>query len=294
MQIRNPMLTTDPFLLSCGTFLLGAILGVILYRSDFCMVAMLRDYFLLRHTVLLRFFVLYLLVAGLLFHAGIATGLLPFYPPPTFRSASLATVAGGFIFGTGMVLAGGCVVSTLYKMAAGNLTNWLAFLGILCGSLLYAEVHPLVQHFAARTTFFAEVTMARNIPMLQTVVPAAVFLGGALLISRWARRGRLAVTAYAEGYLQPWRALALVALLNFIYYALSGAPLGVTTAYAKMAGFLEHTLWPGHVASLSYFMEKMLISHTLQAVNGHRERTAEILGIAGATLWRKMKRYHLS
>ncbi|GAB4337102.1 MAG: sigma-54 dependent transcriptional regulator [Desulfobulbaceae bacterium] len=40
-------------------------------------------------------------------------------------------------------------------------------------------------------------------------------------------------------------------------------------------------------------MEKMLISHTLQAVNGHRERTAEILGISPATLWRKMKKYNL-
>jgi transcriptional regulator with PAS, ATPase and Fis domain len=41
-------------------------------------------------------------------------------------------------------------------------------------------------------------------------------------------------------------------------------------------------------------MEKMLISHTLQAVNGHRERTAEVLGISPATLWRKMKKYQLN
>ncbi len=41
-------------------------------------------------------------------------------------------------------------------------------------------------------------------------------------------------------------------------------------------------------------MEQRLISSTLQAVNGHRERTAETLGISTATLWRKMKKYHLS
>lgn len=41
-------------------------------------------------------------------------------------------------------------------------------------------------------------------------------------------------------------------------------------------------------------MEKMLINHTLQAVNGHRERTAEVLGISPATLWRKMKKYQLN
>ena len=41
-------------------------------------------------------------------------------------------------------------------------------------------------------------------------------------------------------------------------------------------------------------MEKMLISHTLQATNGHRERSAEILGTSPTTLWRKMKKYDLS
>ena len=41
-------------------------------------------------------------------------------------------------------------------------------------------------------------------------------------------------------------------------------------------------------------MELLLISNTLEAVNGHRERSAAILGISPVTLWRKMKKYHLS
>lgn len=41
-------------------------------------------------------------------------------------------------------------------------------------------------------------------------------------------------------------------------------------------------------------MEQTVISHTLQAVNGHRERTSELLGISSVTLWRKMKKYKLS
>ncbi|MDZ7640519.1 MAG: sigma-54 dependent transcriptional regulator [Desulfurivibrio sp.] len=41
-------------------------------------------------------------------------------------------------------------------------------------------------------------------------------------------------------------------------------------------------------------MEKMLIAHTLQATNGHRERSAEILGISPSTLWRKIKKYSLA
>ncbi|BCO08297.1 sigma-54-dependent Fis family transcriptional regulator [Desulfolithobacter dissulfuricans] len=40
-------------------------------------------------------------------------------------------------------------------------------------------------------------------------------------------------------------------------------------------------------------MEKMIIRHTLQAMNGHRELTAGTLGISTTTLWRKMKKYNL-
>ena len=40
-------------------------------------------------------------------------------------------------------------------------------------------------------------------------------------------------------------------------------------------------------------MEKVLIERTLQSLNGHKGRTAEILGISPTSLWRKMNRYHL-
>lgn len=40
-------------------------------------------------------------------------------------------------------------------------------------------------------------------------------------------------------------------------------------------------------------MEQMLIERTLQSLNGHKGKTAEILGISPTSLWRKMKQYRL-
>ncbi|MFA5719023.1 MAG: sigma-54 dependent transcriptional regulator [Desulfobulbaceae bacterium] len=40
-------------------------------------------------------------------------------------------------------------------------------------------------------------------------------------------------------------------------------------------------------------MEKVMIERTLQSLNGHKGRTAEILGISPTSLWRKMKKYRL-
>ncbi|MDZ7640516.1 MAG: YeeE/YedE thiosulfate transporter family protein [Desulfurivibrio sp.] len=246
------MLTATPIVLAAAALGLGVLVGNLLYRGDFCMVAMWRDFFLFRQTTLLRIFVLYVLVAAFLFNLGVASGWL-LYPPPNLHAASLTTIGGGLIFGIGMVLAGGCVLGTLYKMAAGNLTNGIAFIGILLGSLLYAEIHPQVSAVVAWTTLTTQVTLAENDPMLRGLLLAAILLGGGILVGRWWQRGELQVVAYAEGYLQPWKVVLGLALLNFFYYALTGTPMGVTTAYAKLAGYLASWWWPEHVASLAYF-----------------------------------------
>jgi len=198
------MLSTDPLLLTLGSLLLGTILGLILYRGDYCMVAMLRDFYLIRDTTLLRSFVLYFLVASVLFYLGGLTGLLPFLPPPTFSPPSLATIIGGLVFGVGIVLAGGCVVGTLYKMASGNLVNWIGFAGILAGSLLYAEVHPLVQDFSAQTTFIHSIAAFQDNPLLKGVIILAIIVSCLMAIKRWSRLGGLNIAAHARGYIQPW------------------------------------------------------------------------------------------
>jgi uncharacterized protein len=253
------MILSDPFLLASGTALLGFLFGIVLYRGDYCMVAMLRDFYLIRDTTLLRSFVLYFLAAAVLFHLGGLAGLLPFLPPPTFAQASLSTLAGGLLFGVGIVLAGGCVVGTLYKMAGGNLVNWIGFAGILAGSLLYAEVHPLVQNFSAQTTVTSSITVAQNNPVLQTAILLVIITVCLLTIGRWFRQGGLNVTSHARGYIQPWKAAVILALLNFFYYILSGTPMGITTAYAKTAAYLEQVFLPGHVAELAYFQENSVI-----------------------------------
>jgi len=45
----------------------------------------------------------------------------------------LSTVFGGLLFGIGMVLAGGCVSGSLYRMAEGYIGSWVAVLGTLIG-----------------------------------------------------------------------------------------------------------------------------------------------------------------
>lgn len=56
-----------------------------------------------------------------------------------------------------------------------------------------------------------------------------------------------------DGYLQPWKAALILALLGVCSYILIGMPLGITTAYAKMAAYVEVLLFKDHVGALAYF-----------------------------------------
>ncbi|MDY0270404.1 YeeE/YedE thiosulfate transporter family protein [Trichloromonas sp.] len=162
------------------------------------------------------------------------------------------------LFGFGMVLVGGCVVGTLYKMAVGRLPSLVAFAGLLAGSALYAEIHPWWTDLARRGHLASTVTLPQilGLPLLPLLAPLVVVAGFWLL--RWARQGLLHQESYAEGHLQPWKAALLLALLSFASTLVIGMPMGVTTAYAKLAGMLENLIVPGHVANLAFFAAEPL------------------------------------
>lgn len=116
----------------------GFIFGYILQRSRFCFAAGFRDVFMIRNTAVSRAILLLIMLTSLGFFAVnfLRGGLLPdngiIYP------LGLHTVAGGLIFGFGMVIAGNCVSGCLMRMGEGYLMQWVTFIGLLLGSALGA------------------------------------------------------------------------------------------------------------------------------------------------------------
>lgn len=254
------MLLTEPYYLFVFNLAVGIVMGTVLYRADYCMATMFRDIFLTKDYTLLRSLYLLIIVAIVIFSVVRMSGAFLLYPPPPYSYPSVATLAGGFIFGVGMVLAGGCVVGTLYKMAGGNLTNLIAFGGIISGSMLYAEFHPLVEVFRRKTTILKYILLSEVVSRGE-VVAIALTVGISLYIFlKWNKEGKWRVTAFAEGYLQPWKAALIIALLNALTVIFSGWPMGVTTAYAKMGAYIEQLFIPSHAAGVPYFNQNSLIA----------------------------------
>jgi uncharacterized membrane protein YedE/YeeE len=240
-------------ILSTGTGI-GLIAGFVMHRSGYCLSGMFRDLFLFRETFMLRTLLLLVVVSMVVFEGGRRLGLLPFYPFPLLGSPSLTNLIGGGLFGVGMVMAGGCVVGTLYKMGAGSLTSAAAFLGLVAGSALFAEIQPGWASISASATFLkGTITLPQLLGVDPGLAVAAVSLPAGGLFLAWGRKGMWHRRNPVRGYLQPWAAALILAALGFLSYVTAGMPLGITTSYAKMAGYLESVFLPGHLEGLPYF-----------------------------------------
>ena len=122
-------------------FAVGTAVGFTLQRARLCFVSAFRDLFMLHQGRTAR---------GLL--VGLGVGTLGFAmvmgtivaDPFAGRSpddahilpVGIATVIGGGLFGLGMVLAGGCVSGSLYRMGEGYVGSWVSMAGVMVG--LYA------------------------------------------------------------------------------------------------------------------------------------------------------------
>jgi len=248
-----PILTNVFFIIGAISLLLGLAAGFVMHRSDFCMAGMFRDLFLFRRTVMIKSFFLLVVTSMLLFEGARRIGLLSM-PFPLLYPPAAANLIGGLLFGIGMVLAGGCVVGTLYKMGSGSVLSVTTFAGIIFGSGLYAEIHPGWAAFAKQTTMFPGKVTIAQITGLDPLIPVLIVaVPGIFLFFSWHSRGKLTRKAYAAGYLQPYKAALALSMIGLLSYVLVGMPLGVTSSFTKIAGFIESLLIKGHFEDLAFF-----------------------------------------
>src|SRR5919199_5163787 len=121
---------------------LGA--GLVLQRGRLCFAGAFRDLFLMRNGTMMRAILVGLAIMAPVFALIEARAV----PEPTFGAVAagahvvplgLNLAVGGLLFGIGMVVAGGCVSGTLYRMGEGYLASWASLFGILLGLSLAAH-----------------------------------------------------------------------------------------------------------------------------------------------------------
>src|SRR2546428_7465470 len=120
------------------SILIGLGFGIFLQKGRFCFTSAFRDFCAYRDTRVLKGS-----LAGVLARAG-EVRLAYCLGAPADRfwlpSFGLSSVIGGFVFGAGMVLAGGCASGTLYRAAQGYLHFWLVLGFTVVGYVSFAAL----------------------------------------------------------------------------------------------------------------------------------------------------------
>ena len=216
-------------LVSTGTALLaGLAFGYCAQRGGFCLTRALSNWVLMGDTAIMRAYVLALLVAIVGVHV-LEFGLVESIPVRPFRW--LANLTGGFVFGVGMILGGGCAGSSWYRLGEGALGAWVVLAGFAIGASA-ANVGVLQ---SLRTTLQDfEYEIDDRLATLQGILGVSPWLVIGVLVvvlGVWLLRNRPEEDEHGK-----WRwpvtgvVMGLVIVLGWYLSSVGGNPTGITFA----------------------------------------------------------------
>ncbi|NQW20119.1 MAG: YeeE/YedE family protein [Chloroflexi bacterium] len=121
-----------------AVWMLATAFGLTLQRARFCFASAFRDLFLFGSGHNMKGIIVGMGIATIGFAAIMhwivpnpGSGTLP--AEAHILPVGLSVVVGGLLFGVGMVIAGGCVSGSLYRMAEGYIASWVAIVGVIIG-----------------------------------------------------------------------------------------------------------------------------------------------------------------
>jgi len=227
---------------------IGLAFGFALQRGRFCMNSAFRDVIVLKEYTLLKAVGLAILIQMVAFAALDMAGVITISPNTFFWGANML---GGFVFGIGMVVAGGCASGITYRFGEGMVGAMSAVLGLILVGLMttMGAFHPLVIAIRGATTVTlangANLTLA-NIFGIPHYILAFGIAGVALII--WAIRSKSSKgsTKEAEGISVGtkifkkgwgWQATAIVIAIIGILAFISSTAAGRSYGLAICGGY---------------------------------------------------------
>lgn len=170
--------------------LVGALLGFVLQRGRWCLTGGFRDMYIAKDNRMFYALLLAITVQSVVVYALIAAGKVQF----TAGTFSLVAIIGGaFVFGIGIILAGGCATGTWYRAGEGLIGSWaaLAFYMITAAMMKTGVL-------AGVTTSVSSVgvvnnSMAETLHVNTWILIAVLVLVVAAVLTKYARRPKVKI-----------------------------------------------------------------------------------------------------
>ncbi|WP_296105964.1 YeeE/YedE thiosulfate transporter family protein [uncultured Corynebacterium sp.] len=232
---------------------LGTVLGYVMQRGRFCVTGMLRDIFTVKTW---RGFVALLVVIAVHAVGLAALTSLGVITPKVDDFAPFAVIIGGFLFGVGIVLAGGCASGTWYRSGEGLVGSWIALLtyGLSAAAMKAGALKGMNSALREYTVPLTTIQQSLGVSTWALALPLAVLT--AFLVAKFVRAeaaqpkiAQLAAKKTGLAHLlaeKPWHVYttgAIVGVLGVIAWPLSAATgrndgLGITTPSSDLVRFV--------------------------------------------------------
>lgn len=237
------------FMILTGLFV-GALLGFVLQRGRWCLTGGFRDMYIAKDNRMFYALLLAITVQSVMVYALIAAGKVQF----TAGTFSLvAIISGAFVFGIGIILAGGCATGTWYRAGEGLIGSWAAL-----GFYMLTAAMMKTGVLAGITTSVSSVgvvnnSMAETLHVNTWILIAVLVLVVSVVLINYARRPKVKIPQLKpkksglahilfEKRWSPFITAVLVGLIAAIAWPVSEATgrmfgLGVTVPTANILQF---------------------------------------------------------
>ncbi|MGT2949012.1 YeeE/YedE family protein [Streptococcus devriesei] len=231
--------------------LVGTIFGFVLQRTRFCLTGGFRDMYIAKNNTLFYAFLIAITVQSIGVISLIQLGLVS---NPYEDYSLLGAVLGSYIFGIGIVLAGGCATGTWYRAGEGLIGSWIAlfFYMLSSASMKFGLLLPLNEKLTSYGVINEDLAGQAGISVWYFVALLAVIT--AFLIVRDLRKPRRkAVTLpakyqgirhylFEKTYSKYWAGfvIGLIALIAWPASEITGrvGGLGITTPSAHLLAYI--------------------------------------------------------
>src|SRR5690625_531259 len=231
--------------------LCGALLGFVMQRGRFCLTGGFRDMYIAKDNRMFYALLVAIAVQSVGVYTLIQFGVIEF---SAGEFSLVATIIGSFLFGVGIIFAGGCATGTWYRAGEGLLGSWIALFGYMFMSAVMRTgfLQPLNQSMKAvrpANNSIAETT-GISIWLLIPIFLAIVLF----IVIKELRKPKIAIPAMKtkrsglahflfEKRWHPFFTATLVGLIAILAWPLSAATgrvfgLGITAPSANILQFL--------------------------------------------------------
>lgn len=232
--------------------LCGVVLGFVMQRGRFCLTGGFRDMYLAKDNRMFYALLVAIAVQSVGVYALVDLGFV------AYDAGSLpivAVIVGSFIFGIGIVLAGGCATGTWYRAGEGLIGSWIALAGYMLMSTMmrtgvFGPLNQLIQQSKVLPSNSIEQTLGINhwiliIPFVGIVVVILykqLTKPKVVIPTLKPKRTGLAHILFEKRW-NPFATAAIIGLIATVAWPLSSATgrifgLGITAPSANILQFL--------------------------------------------------------